>query len=221
MKGARKGARRARRTLHVVVTAGPTLEYIDPVRYLANASSGRMGFAIAAAAVRAGHRVTLVTGPVCLATPKGVERIDVVSARDMLAALRRVFPGADALYMAAAVSDWRPRRRLAGKWRRKDGGDETATLELVRNPDVLATVARRKGGRLVVGFALETGDGIRRAKAKLQRKNADFVVLNDATALNATSGTVTILGSDGRIDRLESLEKPAIARILVGLLGRT
>lgn len=221
MKGARKGARQgARGALHVVVTAGPTLEYIDPVRYLANASSGRMGFAIATAAARAGHRVTLVTGPVSLPTPKGVERVDVVSARDMLAALRRVFPGADALYMAAAVSDWRPRRRLAGKWRKKDGGDETATLDLVRNPDVLATVARRKGGRLVVGFALETGDGIRRAKSKLQRKNADFVVLNDATALNATSGTVTILGRDGRIDRLESAEKSAIARVLVGLLGR-
>ena len=211
-----KGPRR-----HVVVTAGPTREYVDPVRYMSNDSSGQMGFAIARAAASAGHRVTLVAGPVSLDTPAGVDRVDVVSARDMLAAVREAFADADALYMAAAVADWRPARKLAGKWRLKDTGTESAQLELVRNPDVLATVARRKGDRLVVGFALETGSGVRRAKVKLKKKNADFVVLNDTSALNATRTTVTILGRDGKSRTVRNQSKDAVARVLVGLLAET
>lgn len=210
----------ARRVPHVVVSAGPTREYVDPVRFLSNVSSGRMGFAIAAAAARRGWRVTLVAGPVGLATPRGVERIDVVSAREMLAAVRRAFAGADALFMAAAVADWRPAVRLRGKWRAKDDGATRARLELVRNPDLLATVARRKGTRLVVGFALETGAGLRRARAKLARKNADFIVLNDASALNREVATVTILATDGTVERHERRAKSEIARVLVGLLAR-
>ena len=204
---------------HVVVTAGPTREYVDPVRYMSNDSSGQMGFAIARAAAAAGHRVTLVAGPVSLDTPAGVDRVDVVSARDMLAAVREAFADADALYMAAAVADWRPARKLAGKWRLKDTGTESASLELVRNPDVLATVARRKGDRLVVGFALETGNGERRAKVKLKKKNADFVVLNDTSALNAARTTVTILGRDGKSRTVRNQSKDAVARVLVGLLA--
>lgn len=211
-------AARARTGLHVVVTAGPTHEHLDPVRYLGNESSGRMGFAIARAAAEAGHRVTLIAGPVHLDTPPGVRRVDVVSARDMLAALRPAFAGADALYMAAAVADWRPRRRLRGKWRKKDTGAETASLELVRNPDILATVTRRKGGRLVVGFALETAQGLRRAMGKMERKRADYVVLNDASALGGERTTVTVLGSDGSAQRLADRTKAQVARELVRLL---
>lgn len=188
------------------------------MRYLSNESSGRMGFAIASRAARAGHRVTLIAGPVSRPTPKGVERVDVVTAREMLAAVRAAFRDADALYMAAAVCDWRPARRLAGKWRKKDGGSESASLELVRNPDILATVARRKGPRMVVGFALETGDGIRRARRKMQSKNADYVVLNDASALNADLTNVTILDSEGDVRRIEDEHKEAVAGILVALL---
>jgi phosphopantothenoylcysteine decarboxylase/phosphopantothenate--cysteine ligase len=202
----------------VVVTAGPTREYVDPVRFLSNESSGRMGFAIARAAVRAGCAVTLVAGPVALDTPRGVRRVDVVSARDMLAATRAAFDEADALYMAAAVADWRPRRRLAGKWRKKDEGGERATLELVKNPDVIATVAKKKGARLVVAFALETAEGVQRARAKMQRKNADYVVLNDASALNAERSSVTILDRDGGLRRLEGPSKDTIARALVALV---
>lgn len=210
------GSGRPRR--RVVVTAGPTREYVDPVRYMTNESSGRMGFAIAAAAARLGHDVTLVAGPVALETPPGVRRVDVVSARDMLAAVREAFDGADALYMAAAVADWRPARERAGKWRAKDSGAETTTLELRRNPDILATVARGKGERLVVGFALETGDGIRRARRKLRVKGADYVVLNDASALNSRKVSVVILGSDGSERRIANRSKDAVADALLELL---
>jgi phosphopantothenoylcysteine decarboxylase/phosphopantothenate--cysteine ligase len=211
----RAAKERARR---VVVTAGPTREYVDPVRYISNVSSGRMGFEIAAAAARRGHRVTLVAGPVQLATPAGVERVDVESARDMLAVVSKCFQSSDAIFMAAAVADWRPKRRLAGKWRKKDDGAASAQLELVRNPDVLATVARRKGRRLVVAFALETGDGRRRAQRKMTQKNADYVVLNDASALNAERSSVTVLARDGRVARHAHQLKREIAEHLVDLL---
>jgi phosphopantothenoylcysteine decarboxylase/phosphopantothenate--cysteine ligase len=205
--------------LHVVVTAGPTREYVDPVRYISNVSSGKMGFEIAAEAARRGCEVTLVAGPVRLETPAGVERVDVESAREMLAAVRKAFRGADALVMAAAVADWRPARRLAGKWRKKDDGTDTAVLELVKNPDVLATVARNKGRRVVVAFALETGDGERRARRKMARKNADFVVLNDASALNAERSSVTILGRDGSRRALARKPKREIAGALIALVA--
>lgn len=242
-KPTRAGARAAtragvRRPLHVVVTAGPTREHIDPVRYLTNESSGRMGFAIAAAAAKRGHRVTLIAGPVHLETPEGVERVDVVSARDMLAATSTATRTADALFMAAAVCDWRPAKKLAGKWRKKDGGTQAARLDLVRNPDILATVARamargrvrhergaradaqRTGKRLIVGFALETGDGIRRARRKLHQKGADFIVLNDASALNARRTSVLILGGDSSCRRLQNCTKETVAEALVELLAR-
>ena len=201
----------------MLVTAGPTRERIDPVRYLSNDSSGLMGFAIAEAARAAGHEVVLVAGPVELATPRGVKRVDVESAREMLAAVREEFEGCDALFMAAAVCDFRPARRLGGKWRKKDGGQERASLELVSNPDILKSVTRRKGDRLVVGFALETGDGLRRAMEKLNEKRMDYVVLNGPSALNAAKTTVTILGRDGSRRRLSDRTKRAVEKVLVGL----
>ncbi len=212
-RGRRGAAARRRR---VVVTAGPTREYVDPVRYLSNESSGRMGFEVARAAAERGDHVVLIAGPVELATPPGVTRVDVVNARDMLRATREAFRTADVLVMTAAVADWRPRRKRRGKWR-KEGGGESATLELVRNPDILAEVARRKGDRLVIGFALETGDGVARATRKLERKGADYVVLNDESALGADRTTVDILGRDGSRRRLERRTKRAVARVLVRL----
>lgn len=208
---------RARGRRRVVVTAGPTHEHVDPVRYLANESSGRMGFEIAAAAARRGDQVLLVAGPVHLETPPGVRRVDVVSARDMLAATRAAFGRADALFMAAAVADWRPRRRRAGKWRAKDGGRTAASIELVANPDILATLGRRKGARMVVGFALETAQGVERARAKLERKGADYIVLNDASALGAARSSVTILGRDGSLEALSPRSKRRTAERLVAL----
>jgi phosphopantothenoylcysteine decarboxylase / phosphopantothenate---cysteine ligase len=207
----------ARKYGHVVVSAGPTREHVDPVRYISNESSGRMGFAIAAAAAKAGHDVTLVAGPVALPTPDGVTRIDVVSAREMLDAVSKAFDTADALIMSAAVCDWRPKDRLEGKWRQKDGGTQTASLDLVCNPDILATVAKDKGGRLVIGFALETGEGMERAKAKLVRKNADFIVLNDPSALSGARASVQIVSADGGVEPLLDQTKDEIARVLIGL----
>ncbi|MEZ6014931.1 MAG: phosphopantothenoylcysteine decarboxylase [Planctomycetota bacterium] len=204
--------------LRVVVTAGPTREYIDPVRYLSNESSGRMGFEIAAAARRAGHEVTLIAGPVHMPTPKGVTRIDVVSARDMLAALKLAFAGADAVFMAAAVADFRPARKIAGKWKKKEEGGGGATLDLVENPDLLRTVAQRKGARRVIAFALETGDGERRAAAKLVKKNADWIVLNGASALNAAESSVTVIDAQGVLWRNEARPKGETAARLVELL---
>jgi phosphopantothenoylcysteine decarboxylase/phosphopantothenate--cysteine ligase len=160
-----------------------------------------------------------------LDTPAGVERIDVVSARDMLAACKRVFAEADAVIMTAAVADYRPAKRLAGKWRAKDSGAGTARIDLVENPDVLATLGRAKargrgakGPRTVIGFALETGSGRARALAKLERKHADWIVLNDASALNAKRSSATILGRDGAVKRLAKRSKRDIARALIALL---
>jgi phosphopantothenoylcysteine decarboxylase/phosphopantothenate--cysteine ligase len=132
----------------------------------------------------------------------------------MLAAVRKAVRAADALVMSAAVADWRPTRKLAGKWRKKDGGNASASLELTRNPDILASVARNKGERLMLGFALETGDGERRAQSKLRRKNLDYIVLNDESALNAKRSSVTILGRDGSRQGLTRRSKEDIAEVL-------
>jgi len=223
---AEAAARRERPRRRVVVTAGPTREHVDPVRYLTNESTGKMGFEIARAAAARGFDVVLIAGPVALETPKGVRRIDVISALDMLQALEVEFEACDSLFMAAAVADWRPKRRLSGKWRAKDRGEETAVIELVKNPDILATVTGaaadprqrplKKGSRLVVGFALETAGGPRRARAKLNRKGADYVVLNDPSALGADTTRVTLFGRDGSEQSLTGT-KTAVARALVVL----
>jgi len=217
---ARKSRSRTPRRLRVVVTAGPTREHIDPVRFLSNESSGRMGFAIAAEAAAAGHRVTLIAGPVALPTPRKVRRVEVVTAREMLRATLSAFRRADALFMAAAVSDWRPARRLSGKWRAKERAGAHTRLALTRNPDILAACGRLRGAgcRRIVGFALETSAGISRARRKMRTKGADFMVLNDERALNAPRASVLILGGDRTIRRLANRTKAQIARELVALL---
>jgi phosphopantothenoylcysteine decarboxylase/phosphopantothenate--cysteine ligase len=206
--------------VRVLVSAGPTREHLDPVRFLSNESSGRMGFALAGAAARAGHAVVLVAGPVALETPKGVRRIDVVSAREMLAALKREWRRADALFMAAAVADWRPARELRGKWRAKDGAAMRARVDLVRNPDLLATLTggRRHPRKTVVAFALETADGERRARKKLAAKGADWIVLNGPGALNSERNQVVLLGAAGVRIAIPERTKPALARDLLALL---
>jgi phosphopantothenoylcysteine decarboxylase / phosphopantothenate---cysteine ligase len=185
---------------HVLVTAGPTHEPIDPVRYIANRSSGKQGYAIARAAAAAGAAVTLVAGPVAIPDPPGVKVIKVESAREMLAAAEAALP-ADAAVFAAAVADWRVAEAGAQKIKKAAAG--APQLALVENPDILATIAKLKSKRprLVIGFAAETEQVIANARAKRERKGCDWIVANDVTPATGIMGgdrnTVHLITADG------------------------
>ncbi|WOE75004.1 bifunctional phosphopantothenoylcysteine decarboxylase/phosphopantothenate synthase [Alterisphingorhabdus coralli] len=199
---------------HILVTAGPTHEPIDPVRYIANRSSGRQGFAIAAAAAESGAQVTLVAGPVTLETPQGVTRINVETARQMQAAVEQALP-ADIAIMVAAVADWRAADQAEQKIKKK--GDAPAPLELSENPDILAGLAshdQRPG--LLIGFAAETENIIAHAEAKLARKGCDWIIANDVSGdvMGGMSNSVHIVRSDG-VESLDTLPKEQVARLLV------
>jgi phosphopantothenoylcysteine decarboxylase/phosphopantothenate--cysteine ligase len=181
---------------HALVTAGPTHEPIDPVRYIANRSSGRQGFAIAGALAALGARVTLIAGPVALPTPVGVDRIDVETAREMADATERALP-ADVAVMVAAVADWRVESSSDQKVKK---GDAAPALRLVENPDILATVARgERRPRIVVGFAAETERVVEHAIAKRARKGADWIVANDVSGdvMGGDSNAVHLITPDG------------------------
>jgi phosphopantothenoylcysteine decarboxylase / phosphopantothenate---cysteine ligase len=199
----------------VLVTAGPTHEPIDPVRYVGNRSSGKMGFALAALAARRGAEATLISGPVHLPTPPGVRRIDVVTARDMARAVDEEFPCTDVLIMTAAVADFSPVNPAADKIKREGIPGDRLTLEMEKNPDILRGAAERKARQVLVGFALETSNGLQNARQKLAAKHLDVVVLNDPTEDGAGFGTdtnvVTILMADGTADHLPKMSKLAVA----------
>ena len=200
---------------HVLVTAGPTHEPIDPVRYIANRSSGRQGFAIAEAAARAGARVTLVAGPVALPTPPGVTRVDVQTAREMAAAVDAALP-ADAAIMVAAVADWRVAAE-AGQKLKKDGSGEIPPLTLTENPDILARLARAPNRpRLLVGFAAETEHVVAHAEAKLAKKGADWIVANDVSGdvMGGALNAVHIVRAGG-VESLPEMPKAAVAAALI------
>ncbi|MEE2833782.1 MAG: bifunctional phosphopantothenoylcysteine decarboxylase/phosphopantothenate--cysteine ligase CoaBC [Candidatus Latescibacterota bacterium] len=201
---------------HVVVTAGPTVEDLDPVRFLTNRSSGKMGYAIAHRARARGATVHLVTGPTNLSPPAGVQVTAVRSAGDMHTATAMAFEEADAAILSAAVSDYRPRAVAAQKLKRS--GD-TLTIELVENPDIAAALGAGKGNRVVVAFAMETEDGPARARDKLKRKNADLIVLNILTEPGAGFGTdtnvVTLIDDSDTETQLPMMSKLDVAdRIL-------
>jgi phosphopantothenoylcysteine decarboxylase / phosphopantothenate---cysteine ligase len=205
---------------HVVVTAGPTVEDLDPVRFITNRSSGKMGFAIAASAARSGAKVTLISGPVALATPAGVERVDVRSALDMQAALARVLGeglgGADVLVMCAAVSDYRPRVVASAKLKRS-GAD--VALELVPNPDLLAEIGRARSGTrpLLIGFAVETERGAaleRAARHKLVHKRVDAIVANEAAEALGTDDTRAMIVTAGSVVPLAGPKTSVADRIV-------
>ena len=188
------------------------------MRFLSNPSTGRMGFAVARAARAAGHAVTLVAGPVALKTPPGVRRVDVVSAREMLAAVHAAVAGADVLVMTAAVADWRPARCAKKKLKKSEMTD---TLKLVRNPDILKSV---RGPRIRIGFAAETGLPDAEAARKCREKNLDLVVGNDVTRPGSGFGTatnrVTLVTPDGAVRRLPLMSKLAVARRIVTFAER-
>ncbi len=200
----------------VLVTAGPTCEDLDPVRYITNRSSGKMGYAVAEAAARRGARVVLVSGPTSLDTPAGVERVSVRTALEMHQAVRQHFPPATVGIFAAAVADYRPAEQLSQKMKRSK---DSFTLKLEPNPDILASVAKEKGERLIVGFAAETDHVAENARKKLSSKNADLIVANDVTAEGAgfdlDTNVVTLLARDGRDLALPKMTKREVAeRIL-------
>ena len=197
----------------VLITAGPTCEDLDPVRYLTNRSSGKMGYAVAEAAARRGARVILVSGPTALDAPAGVERIDVRTAAEMYRAVLEKFPDSSVAIFTAAVADYRPAEMLDQKIKRNK---ESFTLALEPNPDILATVAQNKGERLIVGFAAETEHVAENARKKLAAKNADLIVANDVTAEGAgfdhDTNIVTLFARDGRDLPLSRMTKSEVAQ---------
>ncbi|MAA87473.1 MAG: bifunctional phosphopantothenoylcysteine decarboxylase/phosphopantothenate--cysteine ligase CoaBC [Haliea sp.] len=204
----------------VVITAGPTREALDPVRYLSNHSSGKMGYALAAAAVDAGAQVTLVSGPVQLATPEHAERVDVVSAAQMLEACLARVTDCDLFIACAAVADYRPATVAAGKIK-KDA--EHLTLELERTTDILASVSRHAQAPFTVGFAAETHDVEQYARGKLERKKLDMIVANDvsdtAIGFNSDQNAVTVFWQQGSC-ALAQASKSTIARELIALIAQ-
>jgi phosphopantothenoylcysteine decarboxylase/phosphopantothenate--cysteine ligase len=204
----------------VLVTAGPTCEDLDPVRFLTNRSSGRMGYALAEAASRRGARVILVSGPVGLDTPAGVERLDVRTTEQMHSAVLSNLDRATVVVMAAAVADYRPVIPHSSKLKR---GTERLTIELEPTEDILADVSGRKGERLLIGFAAETDHVAEHAQRKLKEKGVDLIVANDVTAPGAgfdhDTNIVTIFRSDGREQSLPKLTKIEVAhRVLDAVL---
>ena len=207
--------------MNLLVTAGPTREPLDPVRFLSNRSTGKMGFAVAQAAAEAGWGVTLIAGPVSLPTPPGVRRVDVTTALEMLAAVERELPGCDVFVSAAAVADWRPEVCSPTKLKK---AAMAGVLRLVPNPDILKTILPQKGSRRFVGFAAETGEPTAEAARKLREKGLDLIVANDVTAPGAgfavETNRVTFLFPDGRREVLPLLSKHKVAERLINSLPR-
>jgi phosphopantothenoylcysteine decarboxylase/phosphopantothenate--cysteine ligase len=213
----------------VLVTAGPTCEDLDPVRYLTNRSSGKMGYAVAEAAAQRGAKVILVSGPVNLETPAGVERLDVRTAKEMHKAVLDSLARASVAILAAAVADYRPVEQRAEKIKKSEG---SLTISLTATVDILADIAKMKGPRIVVGFAAETDHVAENARKKLSAKNADLIVANDVTAEGAgfdhDTNIVTLFSRDGRDLALPKMSKSEVAQRILdevlrlrGVLDRT
>lgn len=203
----------------VLITAGPTREALDPVRYISNHSSGRMGYALATAAVDAGARTTLVSGPVNLPVPEHVQCHRVESALEMLEKCQQLVADCDIFIACAAVADYRPAQVQPQKIKK---GDDTTTLELVKNPDIVSTVAASENGPFTVGFAAETRDVLHYARSKMQRKSLDMIIANDVSdsniGFNSAENEVTVLWPGGE-QTLARANKAAIARQIVELIA--
>lgn len=203
-------------TVRVLVTAGPTREFIDAIRFLSNPSTGRMGLELAAASREAGYPTDLVVGPTALEPPPGVQVHRVTSAEEMADAVRRLHPACRIFFAAAAVSDFRPRQRIQGKWKKESG---PFAPEWVLNPDILGQMGPLKGERIHVGFALETSDPEKNGLRKLRRKNLDLIVVNGPSNLASTGGDFLIIDPQGRTDRAAGVSKRDLARRLVARCG--
>ena len=208
-------ARRDLRGKNILVTAGPTHEHIDPVRYIGNRSSGKMGFAIAGAAAQRGADVVLVTGQVTLSTPRNVKRVDIESAAEMHRAVMKHSKNADAIIMSAAVADFTPAKPSSHKIKKEQLNGKSHSLELKKTKDILQDLSTKKYDGVLVGFALETEYGIGNAKQKLKQKKLDFIVLNNPLLNGAGFGTdtniVTIISKNGKIEKLKKMPKYDVA----------
>lgn len=202
--------------MKILITAGPTREYVDDVRFLSNASSGRMGYSIAEAAIAAGHSVVLVTGPVDLPVPDGVQSVPIETTDELREECLKLFPECDGVIATAAVCDYRPRVRVQGKMT-KTG--QPIVLELVETSDVLAELGEQKQHRWVVGFALESQDPRNNAMRKLKMKHCNYIVLNDTSAISSDSNNIEILSPEGiTVAEVEGL-KSKVAAELVQFIG--
>lgn len=201
--------------MKVLLTAGPTREYLDDVRYLSNASSGRMGYALAEAARDAGWDVILVTGPVELPPPEGVDVRQVLTTADMRNACEEAFPECDGVIAAAAVCDYRPKERVAGKISKTGGA---VTIEMIETDDVLAGLGRSKEHRWVVGFALEAQNPRENALQKLRRKNCDLIVLNAPSAIGSDSNSVEVIDDHEHTVAELAGSKPEVAKGLIEVI---
>jgi len=208
----------------ILVTAGPTYEPIDPVRFIGNRSSGKMGFSLANAAAQRGASVTLVAGRVSLPTPRNVRRVDVESSEEMLQAVIRQSKKVDAVIMAAAVSDFAPVKFTPTKIRKEQLNGELFNLELKKTKDVLKELTRKNPQSVVVGFALETRDGVRNAKKKMREKKLDLIILNNPTQRGAEIGgdtnVVTIIAKSGSIERLKKMHKFDVANRILDRISK-
>lgn len=207
--------------MRVLVTAGPTREAIDPVRYLSNRSSGRMGYALARCAYSRGNDVRLISGPVALKPPPGVDVRMVVTAAEMLVSVQESMPWCDVLIMAAAVADWRPRSICSQKIKKFDG---MLSIELEPVPDILQSIRPMKGGRVIVGFAAETKDLIVEAQSKMTRKGLDLIVANDVTQGDAgfevDTNRVVLIGTGGEPEPLPLMSKDDVAAKILDWVER-
>ncbi|TET33090.1 MAG: phosphopantothenoylcysteine decarboxylase [Planctomycetota bacterium] len=204
--------------MKILVTAGPTREHVDDVRFISNLSSGRMGFVIAEAARRAGHEAVLVAGPTNLSPPAGVEFVPVTSAAEMAEAVKSRFEDVDAVVMAAAVADYRPKKKIAGKIQK---GEKPLNLELERTEDILAHLGGMKKDQVLVGFALEASEAdIERGLEKCRAKHCDLVVVNTVSAMGKAASTAVIADRDNVLTTLTDTDKTEIARTILNQVSR-
>jgi len=202
--------------MRILITAGPTREYLDPVRYISNASSGRIGAALAAAAKAQGHHVTLVSGPVAFEPPQVDELVAVTSAAEMLEAVAARFDACDVFIAAAAVADFRPAAPADHKLKKGEG---KVTLELEPTADILAEMGRRKAGQILVGFCLESQNLEARARAKLEAKGLDLVVANTPHAIAADRQDALLVFRDGPCEHLTQVTKEDLAARVLAVVG--
>ena len=203
--------------IRFLITAGPTREFLDPIRYISNRSSGKMGYAIAEAARSLSSQVVLVSGPTALTPPEGVEFVPVTTAQEMAEAVWSRFGAVDVCIMAAAVCDFRPKQTATGKIKK---GSFSGVLELELTPDILAELRRRKKSQVLVGFAAETNDLETNAREKLVRKGLDFIVANDASAFDAETNRVAFIDGERKIERLPELPKSEVAKAIIERAAR-